>query len=880
LRHLGAVLCVILLPTALLIARTSDEPVKYKDPHLPIEVRVDDLVGRMTLEEKVSQLMNAASAIPRLDIPAYEWWNESLHGVARAGYATVFPQAIGLAATWDDGLLHRVADVISTEARAKYYDAVRRNDRGRYKGLTMWSPNINIFRDPRWGRGQETYGEDPYLTGRMAVAFVKGLQGDDPKYFKVVSTLKHYAVHSGPEPERHRFDARTDERDLYETYLPAFEMGIKEGHAYSVMCAYNRYMGEPCCASDLLLSRILRGEWNFPGYVVSDCGAIYDIHMFHKAAPDASAASAMALKMGTDLECGQDYKSLVEAVKRGLIKETDIDVSLRRLFTARFKLGMFDPPEMVPYSKIPIEENDSAQHRRLSLQTARESIVLLKNQNNLLPLPRTLKSVAVVGPTASDLSVLLGNYNGTPSSYVTLLGGIQSRLVDKTRVAYEQGCNLAEDGPVWRVVPTRVLRAGRRPGLEAEYFTNRKLEGKPLLTRQDSEIDSNWVKGGPVPGLGESDFSIRWSGELRPSVTGKYKLAISGTGGYRLSIDGAIIIDNWANPATERRLATADFQAGRAYPIKLEYFQAAGRPNINFQWQEPGDDGVRAAVELARSSDVVVFAGGIAPTLEGEEMKVSVDGFLGGDRTSIDLPRAQERLLQGVCAAGKPMVLVLTGGGALGVNWAAQHVGAILQLWYPGEEGGAALADVLFGDYNPAGRLPVTFYKSVDQLPPFEDYRMAGRTYRYFTGEPLFPFGYGLSYTRFAYTGLQVPKRVRAGEDITVRVRVTNLGRVAGDEVVQLYVKHLTSSVPVPIRSLEGFKRINLKPGRSEMVSFTLAPRQLSVIDNQSRRIVERGEVEIAVGGGQPVTVGQGPIGRGQVRAARLTLIGDVFHVK
>src|SRR5262249_30889645 len=535
-RHWLAISALFLTLTLLSVSKSirgqASRP-PYKNPSLPIEARVNDLVSHMTLEEKVSQLMNAAPAIPRLDIPAYDWWNESLHGVARAGYATVFPQAIGLAATWDTDLMHRVADVISTEARAKYYDALRKNDHGRYKGLSMWSPNINIFRDPRWGRGQETYGEDPYLTGRMAVQFVRGLQGDDPKYFKVISTLKHYAVHSGPEPERHRFDARTDSRDLYETYLPAFEAGIKEGHAYSVMCAYNRYMGDPCCGSDLLLTKILRGDWSFPGYVVSDCGAIVDIHMFHKVTPDAATASAMALKAGTDLECGQDYKSLVDAVKRGLIKEADIDVSLKRLFTARFKLGMFDPPEMVPYSKISMQENDSAEHRRLSLQTARESIVLLKNQNHVLPLQKTLKSLAVIGPTADDLSVLLGNYNGTPTSYVTPLAGLRAKLTGRARVDYEQGCNLAEDGPVWRIVPSRVFSSTGRPALEAEYFTNRRLEGKPLLVRKDAEVDSNWVKGGAVPGLGESDFSIRWSGTLTPSATGQYKLALTGTGGFR-----------------------------------------------------------------------------------------------------------------------------------------------------------------------------------------------------------------------------------------------------------------------------------------------------------------------------------------------------------
>jgi beta-glucosidase len=599
-----------------------------------------------------------------------------------------------------------------------------------------------------------------------------------------------------------------------------------------------------------------------------------DIHAFHKVTADAPTASALALKAGTDLECGQDYRSLVDAVKRGLIKEADIDRSLKRLFTARFKLGMFDPPEMVRYSKIPIQENDSAEHRRLSLQAARESIVLLKNQNHLLPLAKTLR-VAVVGPTADDLSVLLGNYNGTPSSYVTALRGLQAKLAPQT-IPYEQGCNLAEDGPIWRLVPARVFSSEGRPGLEAQYFTNRKLDGQALLVRNDSEVDSNWAKGGAVPGLGESGFSIRWSGTLKPSATGQYRLALTGTGGYRLSIDGSTLIDNWANPANERRLATTDLQAGHAYAIKIEYFQSAGRPNINFQWQEPGDDGTKAAVDLARKSDVVIFAGGIAPTLEGEEMRVSVDGFLGGDRTSIDLPKVQERLLEAVSAAGKPVILALTGGGALGVNWAAEHVGAIVQVWYPGEEGGAALADVLFGDYNPAGRLPVTFYKSVDQLPPFEDYRMAGRTYRYFAGEPLFRFGDGLSYTSFAYSRLQTPKQIRTGQNITVSALVTNTGKAAGDEVVQLYLKHLSSSVPVPIRSLKGFKRINLRPGRSATVSFTLTPRDLSVVNQGPNRIVEAGEVEVTVGGAQPVAARNTSRGL----ATRVAVTGVVFPVR
>ncbi|MFL6215875.1 MAG: glycoside hydrolase family 3 C-terminal domain-containing protein [Blastocatellia bacterium] len=715
-----------------LLAQTNQPLPKYKNPRLPVDERVTDLISRMTLEEKVAQMIDRAPAIPRLDVPAYNWWNESLHGVARAGIATVFPQAIGLAATWDTDLMWRVADVISTEARAKHHDAVRQGDTGRYKGLTMWSPNINIFRDPRWGRGQETYGEDPYLTARMGVQFVKGLQGSDPRYYKVISTPKHYAVHSGPEPERHRFDAVVDQRDLYDTYLPAFEATVKEGGADSVMCAYNRFRGEACCASDTLLSKILRDDWRFGGYVVSDCGAINDITSGHKLVNTVAEASALAVKRGTDLSCGQEYKSLVEAVKRGLISESAIDVSLRRLFTARFKLGMFDPPEMVAYARIPLTENDTPAHRQLALEAARESIVLLKNEGGALPLKRDLKKIAVIGPTANDPLVLLGNYNGTPSQSVTLLEGIKNKVSPQTEVVYEQGCNLVEAGP--------------------------------------------------------------------------------------------------------------------------------------------GDK----AVTAAKDADAIIFIGGITPRLEGEEMKVDVEGFRGGDRTDIALPKAQEELLKALRATGKPVVMVLTSGSALAVNWANENLPAIVQTWYPGEEGGTALADVLFGDANPAGRLPVTFYKSVEQLPPFEDYRMQGRTYRYFTGEPLYPFGYGLSYTRFAYDRIAVSRRAKTGANLNVRVRVTNAGTMAGDEVVQLYVKDVQASVPVPLRALQGFKRIHLRPGQSQVVSFTLTPRQLSVIDNQFKRVVEPGEFEITVGGAQP---GRVPAST-QVLVAKVTLTGAAFTVK
>jgi len=665
----------------------------------------------MTLEEKVLQMQNAAPAIERLGIPAYDWWNEALHGVARAGYATVFPQAIGLAATWDTKLMHQVADVISTEARAKHHEFIRNNQHARYEGLTFWSPNINIFRDPRWGRGQETYGEDPYLTARLGVEFVKGLQGNDPRYFKVIATPKHYAVHSGPEPERHGFDAKAYERDLRETYLPAFRATIVEGKADSVMCAYNRTNEEPCCANKRLMTDILRGEWGFNGYVVSDCGAISDIWKGHKFAKTEAEASALAVRAGTDLTCGGEYASLIQALKQGLITEAEIDTALKRLMTARFRLGMFDPPEMVPYARIPFSQNDTPEHRQLALQSARESIVLLKNANATLPLRKDLKSIAVIGPNADAPEVLWGKYNGRPSRLITPLAGIKNAVSADTKIVYAAGSTLAGGSP-------------------------------------------------------------------------------------------------------------------------------------------QADKMIEEAVKAARESDASVLVLGLSSKLEGEEMKVDVPGFHGGDRTDLSLPQSQEALLKAVVATGKPVVVVLLSGSAIAVNWANDHAPAILQAWYPGGEGGTAIADVLFGDYNPAGRLPVTFYKSVDQLPPFTDYSMQGRTYRYFKGEPLYPFGYGLSYTRFAYSNLRV-NSVKAREPVKATVDVTNTGEREGDEVVQLYLTDVAASVPVPIRTLVGFERISLRPREKRSVTFTITPRQMSLIDNNDKRVIEPGEFLISVGGSQ-----------------------------
>jgi beta-glucosidase len=850
----------------------------YLDPSLPLERRVADLVSRMTLEEKVSQMMNAAPAIPRLGVPEYDWWNEALHGVAFNGVATVFPQAIGLGATFDPRLVGRVAEVISTEARAKYHEAQRRGDRARFRGLTFWSPNINIFRDPRWGRGQETYGEDPYLTGRLGVEFVKGLQGDDPKYLKVVSTPKHYAVHSGPEPERHRFDAATTERDLRETYTPAFRATIMEAKAASVMCSYNRINGEPACANTHLLGDLLRGEWGFTGYVVSDCGAIDDIFRRHNFTKTPEEASAVAVKRGTDLECGDVYRALVSAVKLGQISEGEIDTAVKRLFEARFRLGMFDPPELVKYARIPFSENDSPAHRQLALEAARESVVLLKNEKNTLPLRKDLKSVAVIGPNADDAQVLLGNYNGQPSRSTTPLAGIRRKVSPRTKVLYAQGTPLMEVSGV--PVPASALR-----DLKAEFFANRKLEGAPVLTRDEKAVDFDWGMSNPAPGVSADDFSARWTGKLIPHVSGKYRLGATADDGLRVYLDGKLIVEDWTEHAPTTRTGEVTLEAGRSYDLKFEYFEGRIGAVAKLVWQPPALQTTGSpyadALDAAKQADVVVLVLGISAQLEGEEMNVTEPGFAGGDRTNINLPARQEGLLKAIAATGKPVVLVLMSGSALAVNWADAHVPAIVQAWYPGEEGGTALADVLFGDYSPAGRLPVTFYKSVEQLPPFESYAMEGRTYRFFKGQPLYPFGHGLSYTRFIYSGLNVSSpRASPTQSVTVSATVENAGRVEGDEVVQLYVTDVGASARVPVRSLAGVERVRLKPGEKRVVSFTIEPRQLAIIRDDGRAFIEPGEFRVSVGGKQPGFKGTADAATTSYVEGRFRVIGAPTELK
>ncbi len=853
-RNLSVTFGIILLVSCLCPAQTAtSEQAVWKNPSLPLAQRVDDLVSRMTLEEKVSQMMDRAAGIPRLGVPAYDWWNEALHGVARAGNATVFPQAIGLGATWDFPLIHRIGDVISTEARAKYHEAIRQEKRERYYGLTFWSPNINIFRDPRWGRGQETYGEDPYLTARLGVAFVTGLQGDDPRFLKTVSTPKHYAVHSGPEPLRHQFDAKVAVRDMQDTYFPAFRATVEAG-AWSVMCAYNSDNGQPACANDYLLKDMLRGRWGFKGYVVSDCGAVGDIFEGHKFVDTMEKASAVAVKTGTDLDCGDEYKSLVNAVKQGLISEAEIDVAVKRLMEARFRLGMFDPREMVPYAQISFSENDSLEHRQLALEAARKSIVLLKN-DNFLPLSPKIKKIAVIGPNADSLNVLLGNYNGTPSAYVTPLMGIRKRFPE-AKVTYAVGAPLNPDIGV--LVPAAALHPSmhdKRHGLQAEYFGNTNLQGAPRLTRVDPQVnfdlDSGTQDVAPQGFRGEN-FSVRWTGVLVAPADGEYLLGATADDGVRLYLDGKLLFENWTQHASTTETATVKLERGRKYEIKMEFYQGPGGATARLIWQPPQAGPptfIRDAVKLAKKSDVAIMVLGISPRLEGEEMNVKVDGFSGGDRTSIDLPAAQEELLKAVAATKKPMVVVLLNGSALAVNWAQEHAKAIVEAWYPGEEGGTAIAETLAGDNNPGGRLPLTFYKSVEQLPPFTEYAMAGRTYRYFTGDPLYPFGFGLSYSKFHYSDLKAEPREQGA---VVTATVENTSSRDGDEVVQLYVTDLTSAGPKPVRSLAGFQRVHLRAGERQQVSFVLGPRELSLVNAEGKRVYQGGRFAISVGGRQP----------------------------
>ncbi|MDE3053518.1 MAG: glycoside hydrolase family 3 C-terminal domain-containing protein, partial [Gemmatimonadota bacterium] len=752
----------------------------------------------------------------------------------------------------------------SDEARAKYDDAIAHDRHDRFAGLTFWSPNVNIFRDPRWGRGQETYGEDPFLSGRLAVQFVRGMQGDDPRYLETVATEKHFAVHSGPEPERHVYNAVVSPRDLRETYLAQFRAGIVQGGAYSVMCAYSDLDGLPACANPMLLDTVLRRQWGFAGYVVSDCDAVADIYRTHQQASSAAAAAAAAVKAGTDLDCGNTFAALPAAVDSGFISEARIDTAVDRLFLARFRLGMFDPPDSVPWSHLGMRDVDTPAHRALALRAARESMVLLKNDGHVLPLRRDPGTIAVIGPDADAPDVLLGNYNGSPGDSATPLRGIREEVAPGTRVLYAQGSELAEGFPVLAPVPAEVFDGAG--GLRVTYFGTHAMEGAPMDSAVDSTVDAGWSAGAPRPGMNAADFGVRWAGTLRAPANGVYAFQLQGTVRYDLWLDDTLVLSSsrstrrrgaadsalqsgeFASPLTMRVAVALD--SGRAYRFRLEASQSGGGAGLRLAWAPPQTWLESRALDAAARADAVVLVLGLTSAMEGEESSLRIPGFDGGDRTSIDLPAPQEELMRRVVALGKPTVLVLMNGGALAANWAQDHVPAIVEAWYPGQAGGTALADVLFGAYDPGGRLPVTFYRTLNDLPPFDSYDMAGRTYRFFDGRPLYPFGFGLSYTTFAYSNLRTSAgTIGAGDTLAVRVDVTNTGAVAGDEVVQLYAAHPASAVPRAREDLRDYARVHLTAGETRTVTLHLAARSLAYWNpNAQRWVVEAEPVQLRVG--------------------------------
>lgn len=830
------------------LGTTLSAQLPYQNPDLTPEQRATDLLQRLTVEEKVSLMQNNSPGIPRLGIRPYEWWNEALHGVARAGLATVFPQTIGMAASFNDSLVQKVFTAVSDEARAKNRAF---NDQGQYKryqGLTMWPPNVNIFRDPRWGRGQETYGEDPYLTSRMGVAVVKGLQGpDSARYDKLHACAKHFAVHSGPEWNRHSFNAENiAPRDLWETYLPAFKTLVQEADVKEVMCAYNRFEGDPCCGSNRLLTQILRDEWGFNGIVVSDCGAISDFWgaQKHNTHPDAAHASADAVLSGTDLECGSNYRKLTDAVKAGIISEEQIDISVKRLLKARFELGEMEEshPWALPYSIV-----DCPEHRRLALQIAHETMTLLQNKENILPLDKHAK-VAVIGPNANDSVMQWGNYNGTPSHTSTLLSALRSKL-PAAQLIYEPVCGLTDDITFNSLFNQCSYHA--KPGFTATYWNNPDFKGEADATVQLSTPFRFTTLGATAfaPGIELTGFTGRYQTVFRPKKSGNAIFRFQTNGDIRVNINGEEVIKT-GNIKNPENLYTLQAQAGKSYEIVIEFKQIKDGAYFNFDLVEDIPLNMNATLEKLKDTEIVIFAGGISPLLEGEEMKVSAAGFKGGDRTDIELPAVQRNVLAALKKAGKKVIFVNFSGSAMALTPETENCDAILQAWYPGQEGGTAVADVLFGDYNPAGRLPVTFYKNMEQLPDFEDYSMQGRTYRYMKEAPLFPFGYGLSYTTFTYGKARADKkRISTGEKMTLTIPVSNTGSRDGEEVVQVYLRR-EDDPEGPTKTLRAFKRVEITKGKSLNVKIELPYTAFEWFDNSTHTMHPmKGEYEVLYGG-------------------------------
>ena len=866
-----AVSLFLLLASFSLLAQ---EPA-YKNPKLPAAERAHDLVSRMTLDEKASQLEDWAPAIPRLGIPDYETWNEALHGVARAGYATVFPQAIGMAATWDPKIVQAMGDVVSDEARAKFNQAQRDGNHRIFYGLTFWSPNINIFRDPRWGRGQETYGEDPYLTGRMGVAFVHGVQGDDPEHPRAIATSKHFAVHSGPEKLRHGFNVNPSERDLEETYLPAFRATVTEGHVDSVMCAYNSIDQWPACTNKMLLKEHLRDAWGFKGFVVSDCGAINDVEEGHKKAADIEHAAALSLEAGTDLSCtiwSRGFNTLANAVRKGLVPEQKVTLAAERLYTARMELGLFDPAASNPLDKTPATDIGASEHRARALQAAEESIVLLKN-SGVLPFKQPPAKIAVVGPTADLLVSILGNYVGTPIHPVTPLDGMLAQF-KSSKIIYAQGSTLAEGASV------PVPRTAFPDGLKMEVFGTADWKGSALSVSTQPEVQADWENERPSTEVPNPDYSARWTGAISVPAAGHYEFTLevadsfpySPREAYRVTIDGKVLTDGYFRksenlkhdpewPATmpavedfpKNPTFTFDFPDTQLHQIQVEYSHSGDRAGggVTLTWKAPAQAQLDEALAKVKDADVVVAFVGLSPQLEGEEMPIKIPGFDGGDRTSLDLPAPQQKLLEALASTGKPLVVVLQSGSAVALNWANQHAAAVLEAWYPGVEGGTAIARTLAGLNNPAGRLPVTFYASLEGLPDFTDYNLRGRTYRYFKGKPLWGFGYGLSYARFEYGAAKLSNStIQAGAPLNVTVTVKNTSSMEGDEVVEAYLK--TPQPNGPVYSLVGMERVHIPANSSQEVNLTIDPRSISSVDEKGQRSTLPGQYVLSIGGAQP----------------------------
>ena len=869
--------CIVACSGALLVgsalqssnAQDSANP-PFLNPQLSAEQRATDLVRRMTLEEKATQMQNNSAAVPRLKIPAYQWWSEALHGVINEG-VTEYPEPIGLAATFDAPGIHTMAGQIGIEGRIKHVQNLREGHTGIMGGLDFWSPNLNIFRDPRWGRGQETYGEDPYLTGRMGVAYVTGLQGDDPKYYLGIATPKHFAVHSGPEPTRHFADVDVSKHDEVDTYEPAFRAAIVEGKAGSVMCAYNAINGEPACANQYLLGDQLRGKWGFQGYVVSDCDAVRDVAANHRYRATQAQGAAISVIRGMDNECvtfttrfGEPVeKAYIDAVQQGYLPEATLDAALIRLFTARIKLGMFDPPDMVPYTKIDEKELDSAEHRAEARKLANESMVLLKN-DGLLPLKPGIKKIAVVGPLADQTRPLIGNYAGQPTHIVSIMDGLRAEFPD-AGITFVPGTQfLRTDGTA---VPDGLLTTpDGKPGLKAEYNEGLRrgpapnANTTPIVSRIEANVKLT-QNDLPKEVGGKKTFGVQWSGFLTPTESGDFLIGIRCEGFGRLTVDDkqVAVAFGGGTRGLSSGMGRAHFERGRKVAIEVSYGTRnsgtrSSEPHAELIWAKVNNAPSADAIAAAKNADVVIAVVGITSQLEGEEMPVSEPGFLGGDRTNIDLPQPEEELVEAVAATGKPLAVVLMNGSALAIYWINQHANAVLEAWYPGEEGGAAIAETLSGKNNPAGRLPVTFYTGVDQLPNFEDYGMANRTYRYFSGKPLYPFGYGLSYTKFDYSDLRVPTQaVAAGQVVGADVTVTDTGKVGGDEVVQLYLR-FPPVKGAPLIALRGFERVHLEPGASQKVHFELKPRDLGMVTEDGNPIVAQGDYAITIGGGQPET--------------------------